>query len=86
MCEPQKVVIFSHLVFMVNRLTKTKSREKRDLTALDFKKQCNLFDQIFGQVIWMDSLGRVLGVISYGCMVGLSSLISIHQTKGDNCT
>ena len=60
MCEPQKVVIFSHLVFMVNRLTKTKSREKRDLTALDFKKQCILF-VFFGQGPWMKSLDRALG-------------------------
>ena len=66
MCEPQKVVIFSLLVFMVNRLTKTKSREKMDLTALDFKKQCILFDQIFGQGPWMNSLDRVLGWVLWG--------------------
>ena len=51
MCEPQKVVIFSHLVFMVNRLTKIKSREKRDITALDFKKS----------VFYLYSLDRILG-------------------------
>ena len=32
-------------------------------------------DEFLGQGPWMGSLGRVLGVISDGCMVGMGNLI-----------
>ena len=39
-------------------------------------------DEFLGQVPWMGSLGRVLGVISDGCMVGLGNLIWMIGCEG----
>ena len=61
-----------------------KSREKKYLSCLDFKKTdifylTKFLDSFLGRIPCIGSLGRALGVISDGCMIGLGKP-NVHQS------